>query len=310
LSAISKHLDSVVIATANPKLWQDQLSSISSQVIVLLIGNETYKPDIYKSLNDLDNLKYALVYNPPITPRVHTSYLTLLGYLLDGGLGKHNLPGSVWRDFIISISRKRIAKESFISKPYSVLSQGYSNNFAFNFSHMFNKLPGDSLFNLKESEAFFKRNRLRDLQFVGQSTNRRRENFLKKAKLFGAEIRMTTSFGGTKTSLDTSYVESLLESVFTLVPPGHFNNYNHRYAESLICGSIPCVLSNNSLDPTPNINWTNSLRFPTNVSSKYQIKYLLETSPEDRYLIWSKAIKECQNSIKASKKLLNSMLAG
>jgi hypothetical protein len=51
----------------------------------------------------------------------------------------------------------------------------------------------------------------------------------------------------------------LFESWFNLIPPGFFNNSNHRYTESCIAGSIPLILSHNSIDHSENYNWTNSL---------------------------------------------------
>jgi hypothetical protein len=58
------------------------------------------------------------------------------------------------------------------------------------------------------------------------------------------------------------------------VPPGNFNNFNHRYTESLICHSLPVVLANNSIDPSRNDNWTNNLSFLRRYSVKAQMKYL------------------------------------
>ena len=68
-----------------------------------------------------------------------------------------------------------------------------------------------------------------------------------------------TGFGGNVFDGDTKYVEGLLTSWFNVIPPGHFNNYNHRYTESCIVGSIPLILAHNSIDPSRNSNWTNNL---------------------------------------------------
>ena len=56
-------------------------------------------------------------------------------------------------------------------------------------------------------------------------------------------------FKGIYEDADFKYLDQLLSTKFILVPPGFYNNSNHRYTESLICNTIPVILANNSLDP-------------------------------------------------------------
>jgi hypothetical protein len=119
------------------------------------------------------------------------------------------------------------------------------------------------------------RNRL--FGYVGQFGNRRRETCLKVAReCFQVETPGKSGFHGTIFDGDLAYLELLLDSRITLIPPGFFNNSNHRYLESLILGSIPAILYQNSLDIGENDNWTKSLQFPRSHSFFFLLKYLKE----------------------------------
>ena len=304
LKAISRNEKQIVLVTQDIASWQDSLTKVNLPIIVFLIGNETYDSDKYLALNKVPNIKHAFIYNPPIKPTYKTSFLTLFGYILDGGLKNHETAGSVWRDFRISLGRKGAVRKLDIRIPYTNLNQGYSNNFAVNFALLHGKSLNESLLNLDSSRKLFMRDRSIKLQFMGQKTNRRRENVIRNALKYDAVVSITPSFGGTQVVSDSSYVDSLLDSEYTVVPPGHYNNFNHRYAESLICGSIPLILANNSLDPTPNSNWTKCLRFPANVSVKYQIRIMLEKSKTEQLQIWLMAYTACEREISQVRSVL------
>ena len=82
------------------------------------------------------------------------------------------------------------------------------------------------------------------------------------------------NFSGVTIDSDMEYLELLLASKFALIPPGFYNNFNHRYTESLITGSLPAILANNSLDPSINTNWTNHLAPARRYSIKFQLRFL------------------------------------
>jgi hypothetical protein len=242
-----------------------------------LIGNETYEPRLFNTLNQVKNIGHAFIYNAPTRILVKNIVGGIVGNFIDGGHQKSNLPGSLYREARISASLKNKFNEIEIKYPFTTLPQGYSNSFATKISKLANISDCDSLIS---TASLIKIKELRNVHnrfaFLGQGTNRRRENFLRVAshfdnvKLFPLE----DNFGGNNLDNNLTYLQHLLESEFILVPPGYFNNLNHRYTESLICGAIPVILANNSLDPSVNDNWTNQLPFLIRYSAKSLIKYL------------------------------------
>jgi hypothetical protein len=271
-------------------------------VIFFLLGNETYEPIIFNSLNQIKSLKYAFVYNPP-NKILNTSVLgSLLGNIYDGGLRKTEAPGSVYRDGRISYSLKRKFKNINIEYPYSALPQGYSNSFAHKITKLAELNDSDSLIT---TTATTKINSLKnicyDFSFLGQSGNRRREIFLRAARDFNNVklYPLEKGFGGNNSNNDYTYVNNLLNSKYALVPPGSFNNFNHRYTESLICHTLPVILANNSIDPSQNDNWTNNLSFLSRYSIKSQMKYLEKIDKETFEEFYSRA------SIKDFEKILD-----
>jgi hypothetical protein len=157
-----------------------------------------------------------------------------------------------------------------------VFPQGYSNNFANKISNIINITQSESLLSSKLSDLIStKRENIYDFTFIGQPTNRRREIFLKNIKdLPRTRVLYNEGFKGIYEDNDLTYLNQLLTSKFILVPPGFYNNSNHRYTESLIFHALPVILSNNSLDPSTNDNWTNQLSFIMRYSVKAQVNYL------------------------------------
>jgi hypothetical protein len=268
----------MIIVTNNPNNWtQIVKSSNKCRLIFFLIGNETYEPDIYNSLNQFSNLLHAFIYNFPTKIEAKNIVGSIIGYIYDGGLKRTKLPGSIYRDARISISLKQKFNKFIPNFSFSELPQGYSNNFIYNLQSIV-KIPEDISMINKYTINYIKlfADKKKIFSFIGQSTNRRREVFLRVAqKQSDEKFKMNLNFQGTHLNKDSTYVTQLLENKFTLIPPGFYNNYNHRYTESLICGSIPIILANNSLDPSVNKNWTRDLSFLARFSIRKQIKVLL-----------------------------------
>jgi hypothetical protein len=171
------------------------------------------------------------------------------------------------------------------------LPQGYSNNFAYKLSKAFNLNSNESLLStdlINRQKSVGSRSKF--LSFSGQTTNRRRALVINAARKYMSEPPdHTEGFRGTFESGDTTYLNQLCDSKFVLVPPGSFNNSNHRYTESLICGAIPVILAKNSLDPSENTNWTNELRGLVPFSAKLLIKHLNDLSNNEIELLLNKA---------------------
>jgi hypothetical protein len=228
---------------------------------------------------------HAFVYNPPNQISNSSVLGGILGNIYDGGFKKTEAASSVYRDGRISYSLRSKFKKIDMNYSYSNLPQGYSNSFASKITKLAKLSETDSLISIESTKVIYSFKNLKyKFAFVGQSGNRRREIFLRTAgkfestKLFPPEF----GFGGNNMDSDYTYVNHLLNSRYILVPPGHFNNFNHRYTESLICHSLPVILANNSIDPSRNDNWTNSLSFLRRYSVKSQMRYL-ESITEDAF---------------------------
>ena len=223
------------------------------------------------------------LYNPPNKISNNAIIGGILGNIYDGGLRKTEAQGSVYRDGRISYSLKRKFQEINIQYSFSNLPQGYTNSFANKITKLAKLNNSDSLiapYSTMKIHAL--KNIIYSFSFLGQLGNRRRETFLKTAREF-QNVRIyppEKGFGGNNSDDDFTYVNHLLNSKYILIPPGNFNNFNHRYTESLICHSLPVILANNSLDPSKNDNWTNNLSYTCRYSVKSQLKYLENISSE------------------------------
>jgi hypothetical protein len=275
-----------IIVSDNPKKWVTLLNTAPPHSLTFfLIGNETYVPDKYEFLNQFQSLKCALLYNPPKKAPYINIFKSLLGNILDGGFVPTSLPGSVFRDFRNSqFTRKKLNRIN-IKYSYIELPQGYCNSFVNQISTLSPELKmlvatKYSLFSKEFQSAleiFIKKTQT--FSYLGQEIHHRRATCLRIAKTkFLVEVPSKIGFGGLVFDGDTTYLKNLLSTKFPLVPPGAFNNYNHRYTESLITGGLPAILAQNSLDPSVNDNWTNYLGFLRGHSFRLLMKYLSKIS--------------------------------
>jgi hypothetical protein len=285
----SVNYTTLLIASTNPEYWIESLNKLEKNtVIFFLLGNETYEPNDFNSLNKISSLKHAFVYNPPKKVLNGAILGGIIGNIIDGGLKHMESHGSVYRDGRISYSLKNKFKKIDMRYPFSFLPQGYSNSFANKITKLVKLNESDSLISqTSTSKIHDLKNVMHNFSFIGQQGIRRREVFLRAAEKFD-NVKIyppEAGFGGNNGGDDYTYVNHLLNSRYILVPPGNFNNSNHRYTESLICHSLPVILANNSIDPSQNDNWTNTLSFFKRYSVKYQMKYLerIDQSTFDKY---------------------------
>jgi hypothetical protein len=176
----------VLIASTNPEYWIEILNKIPKyNIIFFLLGNETYEPGPFNSLNKIDSLVHAFVYNPPNKILNKSILGGVLGNIYDGGLRKTEAPGSVYRDGRISYSLKRKFKSINMAYTFSNLPQGYSNSFANKITKLAKVKETDSLIS-HESIIKIKALKIIDYKFsfIGQFGNRRREVFLRTARDF------------------------------------------------------------------------------------------------------------------------------
>jgi hypothetical protein len=268
--------ETIVIASNNPEFWKPFLESRrESSCIFILIGNETYEPRLFNALNHINAVRHVYLYNAPTQIKGVTIIKTFIGNLLD--VIGYNEPSteSSYRDLRNSYYLKKKFRDISITYPYSRLPQGYSNNFASKLETKLKLSSSESL--ISERVLSFAKpleDRTKFISFSGQPTNRKRQMMLFWARKYMNEAPdVTEGFRGLGMEGGFIYLDQLMESKFTLVPPGSFNNSNHRYTESLICGSIPLILPKNSIDPSENCNWTNSVRGVQAYSAKFLLRY-------------------------------------
>jgi hypothetical protein len=278
-----------LIVSDNPKNWSELLSSAPKERLTfILIGNETYEPWKYEFLNQFKSIQKALIYNPPRKCPSFNILKSALGNILDGGLAPTGRPGSVFRDFRTSQYTKRKLEKIKIDYRYLELPQGYCNSFIKQLSLLSDSIgkaisDGKSPFsNELQTELKKHIHKTKTFTYLGQLGHHRRATCLRVAKKDHAiDVPSKQGFGGLEFDGDSTYLSNLLVTKFPLVPPGAFNNYNHRYSETLLTGGIPAILAQNSLDPSSNENWSNSLTFPASHSFRFLLKRLSRLSDSE-----------------------------
>ena len=260
---------------------------------------------MFNGLNGIKSLKHAFIYNKPTYVRNINVAGSIIGNILDGRLRKTALPGSIYRDARISYSLKNKFNKVNIMYSSSRFPQGYTNNFANKLAKKVG-LGTDSLISKNSTEKILlKKKNLYNFAFIGQQTNRRREIFLKVAQSYGlSEIIYNKEFKGIEVDSDFRYLNQLLSSKYVLVPPGFYNNSNHRYLESLICHSLPIILANNSIDSSVNDNWTNKLSILQRYSIRSQLKFLAKISETDYEKFYNEAAFHAFTEVLAVRKSL------
>ena len=140
---------------------------------------------------------------------------------------------------------------------------GYTNMFANSLMQKHqNRISCDkSLFEL--SSKLFPSKRTYSISFVGQrGSSWRRYSILcltdqvsDKTKTGRIKIVVRNRFGGTmganNATLETAneYLQVSLESFFIVCPPGNFSYASFRILESILCGSVPLMVTKTSYDP-------------------------------------------------------------
>jgi hypothetical protein len=287
----------LLIASTNPLIWRDSLKNLpDSSVIFFLLGNETYEPTIFNSLNDIRSIRHVFVYNPVSKIQKNVFIFSIVADLYDQlpNLSYRGVLGAL-RDLRTSMHLQEKFSATFMNYSWSSLPQGYSNSFESgltqlgitserNESLIGNSFQENLQSTLKKKKQFI---------FVGQPTNRRRAQILGnfQGRTDSVIITKYSGFGGNVYDGDITYVNGILESWFNIIPPGFFNNLNHRYTESCIVGSIPLILAHNSIDHSSNANWTNRLD-PFRSHSFRKLAEYVDSLQEDQLKVLSQEIAQ------------------
>jgi hypothetical protein len=267
----------IFIATTSPVLWIDFLSSRPEKSVVLfLLGNETYQLETYLLISRVPAIRQAYIYGLPEQGRRRFSWGASIGFLLD--LRKPSLSSIMYvlRSVRTGLRKLKESREISYLFPVYRLPQGYSNSFAYQVARRFPSLGHlDSLFS-ESTLSTVRAGREFDTTFgfVGQSGNLRRMNVISLLTNYqSAKILVREGFGGNRSDVDDVYLETLLRSRFSVIPPGAFNILNHRYSEALIMNRIPVVVANIPTDCFSNNHWTQTLGFLPRYSYRFLLKY-------------------------------------
>ena len=303
----------IMIASTNPYVWLPFLKSLPKEsTVFFLLGNETYEPDLYESLNNLISIKHVFVYNPPTSIHPKTKFYSLIGDLIDQypKYKSREIMGAL-RDNRISNHLKGKFADTNMEYSWSSLPQGYSNSFVHGLTELGLISKEDSSLTDKivtqKLQNF--QCKIRRYFLVGQRTNRRRESVIRilEKRSDSIVIIKETGFGGNVFDGDVSYAHLLSTSWFNIIPPGFFNNYNHRYTESCIVGAIPVVLSHNSIDTSLNSNWTNCLPNYQSHSFRLIMSYLSKLDEIDLVKLAMNIAENDFHAIQETREILNGL---
>ena len=238
----------VFVATTNPKIWRDFLEKRPLEsVVFLLLGNETYHQETYLAFNDLVSIRLALIYALPQEGGIFNSLGGLLGQLIDAtSLSTRYLIQSL-RDFKTGLIKLRQSRSMNFAFPTLRLPQGYSNAFVLQLERFIPDLEEHEslLRNEKVANLVADSENLYSFGFVGQSGPPRRMHVIDHLKaLPNSQVIVRQGFGGNNANTDNSYLQMLMKTKFSVIPPGAFNTLNHRYTESLIMNRLPILWKN------------------------------------------------------------------
>lgn len=276
------------IASTRPNNWKRLIDESPKNFInFFFLGNELYNVNELKYLTESSSIQSIFLYSPRINPSIGNLLSALIGATLDSGHKNIADLKTYIRNFRTGIEVfRRLNHNSKLYKNVIQIPQGYSSSFV---AQLMNEYPNfspkqsiiDSVPKIDSTRKL--ETRTYDFGFVGQSGNLRRQRFLEVAANFPNSesiIIIRKGFGGNKKNVDDLYLKSSLESRFVLVPPGVFNNYNHRYCESLILGRLPIVVCNNQTDPNSTYYWVKSYSFLFRNSVKHILKRVIAMSDD------------------------------
>lgn len=247
-----------IIVSNQPKIWESFLFEAKPKsTIFILIGNETYNPEIYLKLNSIPAINIVLMHNPPRKNRI-IGLSSVLGFILDSpsSLFNHKFYRTCKNSIDFAIKTRRVMNEinyKFLELPY-----GYSNRFIIELKRLklINKSDGKSL--LKYNFPTIKELNSEGISFTGSINSWVRQRLIRKAqKKHRFSIYIMKSWGQPVNKNQTIYVESILDSVGVLHLPGHVTNCrSYRYFETILLNRIPICPPFNVQDHHYSKFWT------------------------------------------------------
>jgi hypothetical protein len=249
------------ILTDDVSLWRSLLLRLPPKSVVLfLIGNEYYNLRIFRTIDEYSCIKK--VFAQYLTDHYPKLPLTLIlkTILSDPEiLFLKPFYSSAARAFRVARRLKHIG----LSTPTKLLPLGYTDRFVGELTQMVDIDPFESL--IGNAKLRFKREQKHSIVFRGQlgSWYRRRviNSFQSQPK---ALISPYKGWGGSGVSVNSSYIELMLSSPFSLCPPGNLCNETPRYLESVALYRVPIVSAKSIQD------WNNYKHWVDGISKDYR----------------------------------------
>lgn len=285
--ATIKNLETCFFATTNAVDLESIIREAKSKsLIIFILGNETYSVPIFEFLNSYkDKIKLAFIYNLPKRTPYRVAFKSLLATIYDLGLFFYKDGKILLRNFKNGIDFMRRNRKLKIIYPHFDFLLGYTNMFVNELKTLGLIKDEKSLFN-DEFLLKFVNNKIKTMSFIGANGSWARKLAIKSMEKLVNDNKVIVvqsgySSSGTSNLSSTIYVESLLESKFTLCPPGNLTNKTFRYLESLLLGALPILPPATIQD---NHLWNTWMEYSDQVRYSWTgcIKQALEMTEVDR----------------------------
>lgn len=257
-------------------------------MVFFFLGNELYLVEMLSELTKSPSILSLFVYSPARNQSSKNLISAFLGSCLDSFSNLANDLIPYIRNFRTGLEvLHRLNTNQFLYHKIHEIPQGYSSAFTLQLVRKVQNInhKGSLLKALQVIDDFTgSQEILYDVSFVGQQGNCRRESFLRvfqSRPKINSMIVTRDEFGGNNKLVDDTYINASLGSRIVLIPPGAFNNYNHRYCESLILNRLPLVVCNNNTDPNSNYYWVRELPFGLRDSASFIYNHIKNWEPEE-----------------------------
>lgn len=301
-----KNSEVILLATADPRELKHIIQGRKEQsVIIFFLGNETYDIPQFEYFNNYQKeIRHCFIYNLPKKTPYLVSLKCFFAAIYDGGCFHREGTGNIIRHAKNGLDFMRRNRKIRLDYSASNFPLGYTNTFVSELKNSGYNITGSLLTNKNISEMS-KKQRTQIINFIGAAGSWNRRLALKRMKrVFPNSDFDIKANGWTNKMLinkdanafSNNYVSTLLNSKFTLCPPGNLTNQTFRYLESLIMGSLPILppatiqdnhLWNSWSEFTKPIyySWTSNLRKAKNMSEEERLSLVTLALNAEKYRI-------------------------
>ena len=237
----------LILILKSPSEILEQVLDMNASLIVLVLGDEKYRSDLFFKLDKAENV--LRVYTPyfPTKPRTSMILRMVAGSILDGGIRFRAPAGGILRTLINGARKWRSTADLSKFAKVRQIPLGYTNRFVEELSSLgIIRQDSNSLF--ERAPLRIPGFRTKNVSFVGTRDSWCRDiaiSHLKRA-IFSDSITGTFSidpkWGGGSNLKVNDYSSSIIDSDAVLCPPGYSSNFTFRFWECLLLGTFPISL--------------------------------------------------------------------